>query len=279
MTFIEFLKTVILGIIEGITEWLPVSSTGHMIIAEDFLKLNVSESFWEMFLVVIQLGAILAVICMYFNKLNPFSPKKSKTQKRATWDIWGKVIVGVMPAAILGFLLDDWMDEHLYNSVTVAATLIIYGVLFILIENLNKNKAFSTKSFKHLSYKKAFAIGCFQTLSLVPGTSRSGSTILGAMLMGTSREIAAEYSFFLAIPVMFGASLLKIAKFILKAEVLITSNEIAVLIVGVITSFIVSLFAIKFLVGFVKKYDFKVFGWYRIALGIVVILLALFNII
>ena len=279
MNPIEFIKTVVLGVIEGITEWLPVSSTGHMIIAEDFLKLSVSESFWEMFLVVIQLGAILAVICMYFNKLNPFSSKKSKTQKKATWDIWGKVVVGVLPAAILGFLLDDWMDEHLYNSITVATTLIAYGILFILVENLNKNKQFSTKNFKHLSYKKALAIGCFQTLSLVPGTSRSGSTILGAMLMGTSREIAAEYSFFLAIPVMFGASLLKIAKFILKAEVLITSNEIAVLIVGVITSFIVSLFAIKFLVGFVKKYDFKVFGWYRIILGIIVILLALTNVI
>ncbi|MBO5453248.1 MAG: undecaprenyl-diphosphate phosphatase [Clostridia bacterium] len=279
MSFIEFLKTFILGVIEGITEWLPVSSTGHMIIAEDFLKLNVSESFWEMFLVVIQLGAILAVICMYFNKLNPFSPKKSKTQRRATWDIWGKVIVGVLPAAALGFLLDDWMDDHLYNSFTVATTLILYGVLFIVIENINKNKQFSTKSFKHLSYKKALAIGCFQTLSLVPGTSRSGSTILGAMLMGTSREIAAEYSFFLAIPVMFGASLLKIAKFILKSEIAIAPNEISVLIVGIITSFVVSLFAIKFLVGFVKKYDFKVFGWYRIALGIIVILLGIFKII
>lgn len=275
----EILKTIILGIIEGITEWLPVSSTGHMIIAEDFLKLNVSENFWEMFLVVIQLGAILAVICMYFHKLNPFSPKKSKTQKKATWDIWGKVIVGVLPAAILGFLLDDWMDEHLYNSTTVAITLILYGVLFIMIENLNKNRQFSTKSFKHLSYKKALAIGCFQTLSLVPGTSRSGSTILGAMLMGTSREIAAEYSFFLAIPVMFGASLLKIAKFILKSEVMIKSNEITVLIVGIITSFVVSLLAIKFLVGFVKKYDFKVFGWYRIALGIIVIILGILHII
>lgn len=279
MNFIEFLKTVILGIIEGITEWLPVSSTGHMIIAEDFLKLNVSENFWEMFLVVIQLGAILAVICMYFHKLNPFSPKKSKTQKKATWDIWGKVIVGVIPAAVLGFLLDDWMDEHLYNSVTVATTLILYGILFIVVENFNKKREPSAKNFKHLSYKKSLAIGLFQTLSLVPGTSRSGSTILGAMLMGTSREIAAEYSFFLAIPVMFGASLLKIAKFVLKSEVLITSNEIAVLITGVITSFIVSLFAIKFLVGFVKKYDFKVFGWYRIILGVIVIIFAVANII
>ena len=275
----EFLKTIILGIIEGITEWLPVSSTGHMIVAEDFLKLNVSESFWEMFLVVIQLGAIMAVICMYFHKLNPFSPKKSKTQKKATWDIWGKVIVGVLPAAVLGFLLDDWMDEHLYNSTTVSITLILYGILFIAVENRNKARQFSTKSFKHLSYKKALAIGCFQTLSLVPGTSRSGSTILGAMLMGTTREIAAEYSFFLAIPVMFGASLLKIAKFVLKTETAITSNEISVLIIGIITSFVVSLLAIKFLVGFVKKYDFKVFGWYRIALGLIVIAFSIFNII
>ena len=271
----EILKTIILGIIEGITEWLPISSTGHMIITEDFLKLNVSENFWEMFLVVIQLGAILAVVCMYFNKLNPFSPKKSKTQKKATWEIWGKVIVGVLPAAILGFLLDDWMDEHLYNTLTVSITLIIYGILFIVVENFNKKRDFKTKSFKHLSYKKAFSIGCFQTLSLIPGTSRSGSTILGAMLMGTSREIAAEYSFFLAIPVMFGASLLKIAKFIIKSEVPIMQTEVTVLIVGVITSFIVSLFAIKFLVGFVKKYDFKVFGWYRIVLGIILIALAI----
>ncbi len=270
----EILKTIILGIIEGITEWLPISSTGHMIIAEDILKLNVSEEFWKMFLVVIQLGAILAVIFLYFNKLNPFSPKKSKTQKKATWSIWGKVIVGVLPAAILGFLLDDWMDEHLYNTITVATTLIIYGILFIIVENLNKNKEFTTKSFKHLTYKKAFWVGCFQTLSLIPGTSRSGSTILGAMLMGTSREVAAEYSFFLAIPVMFGASALKILKYILNAEAMITQNEITVLIVGIITSFVVSIFAIKFLMGFVKKYDFKPFGWYRIALGIILVFLS-----
>ena len=270
----EILKTIILGIIEGITEWLPISSTGHMIIAEDFLKLNVSEEFWKMFLVVIQLGAILAVIFLYFNKLNPFSLKKSKTQKKETWNIWGKVIVGVLPAAILGLLLDDWMDANLYNTITVATTLIIYGILFIIVENLNKTKTFTTKSFKHLSYKKAFAIGCFQTLSLIPGTSRSGSTILGAMLMGTSREVAAEYSFFLAIPVMFGASLLKVAKFIIKSETPIMQNEITVLIVGIITSFVVSIFAIKFLMGFVKKYDFKPFGWYRIALGVILVFLS-----
>ena len=270
----EILKTIILGIIEGITEWLPISSTGHMIIAEDILKLNVSEDFWKMFLVVIQLGAILAVIFLYFNKLNPFSLKKSKTQKKETWNIWGKVIVGVLPAAILGLLLDDWMDAHLYNTITVATTLIIYGILFIIVENLNKTKTFTTKNFKHLSYKKAFAIGCFQTLSLIPGTSRSGSTILGAMLMGTSREVAAEYSFFLAIPVMFGASALKILKYILNAEATMTSNEITVLIVGIITSFVVSVFAIKFLMGFVKKYDFKPFGWYRIALGVILVFLS-----
>ena len=270
----EIFKTIILGIIEGITEWLPISSTGHMIIAEDILKLNVSEEFWKMFLVVIQLGAILAVIFLYFNKLNPFSLKKSKTQKKETWNIWGKVIVGVLPAAISGLLLDDWMDAHLYNTITVATTLIIYGILFIIVENLNKTKIFTTKNFKHLSYKKAFAIGCFQTISLIPGTSRSGSTILGAMLMGTSREVAAEYSFFLAIPVMFGASALKILKYILNAEALMTSNEITVLIVGIITSFVVSVFAIKFLMDFVKKYDFKPFGWYRIALGVLLVFLS-----
>lgn len=273
----EILKTIILGIIEGITEWLPISSTGHLIIAEEFLKLNVSESFWEMFLVVIQLGAILAVIFLYFNKLNPFSPKKSKTQKIATWDMWGKVVVGVIPAAVLGFLLDDWMDAHLYNYTTVSITLILYGILFIIVEKYNKNRKFTTKSFKHLTYKKALAIGAFQTLSLIPGTSRSGSTILGAMIMGTSRDIAAEYSFFLAIPIMFGASLLKIAKFVLRTEAVLASNEITVMIVGIITSFIVSLLAIKFLVGFVRKHDFKVFGWYRIALGIILILFAFFK--
>lgn len=267
----EILKTIILGIIEGITEWLPISSTGHLIIAEEFLKLSVSESFWEMFLVVIQLGAILAVIFLYFNKLNPFSPKKSKTQRLATWDMWGKVVVGVIPAAVLGFLLDDWMDAHLYNYITVSVTLILYGILFIIIENLNKNRKFTTKSFKQLTYKKALAIGAFQTLSLVPGTSRSGSTILGAMIMGTSRDIAAEYSFFLAIPIMFGASLLKVVKFVLKAEAAITSSEIWILVVGIITSFIVSVAAIKFLVGFVRKHDFKIFGWYRILLGIILI--------
>lgn len=268
----EILKSIFLGIVEGITEWLPISSTGHMILVDEFMKLNVSDAFLKMFLVVIQLGAIMAVVCLYFNKLNPFAPKKSKTQKIETWNIWGKVIVGVIPAAVIGLLLDDWMELNFYNWKTVALTLIIYGALFIILENKNKNKKFKVKNFKHLSYLTAFKIGCFQVLSLIPGTSRSGSTILGAMAIGTSREIAAEYSFFLAIPVMFGASLLKVLKYILEEGFKISTLEIEILIAGLLSAFFVSLIAIKFLMKFVKKKDFKVFGWYRIILGIIVIL-------
>lgn len=268
----EILKTILLGIVEGITEWLPISSTGHMILVEEFIKLSVSAAFWEMFLVVIQLGAIMAVVCLYFNKLNPFSGKKSKTQRKETWNIWGKVIVGVIPAAVIGFLLDDWMEEKFYNWKTVALTLIIYGVLFIILENKNKTKSFKIKNFKHLSYKTAIEIGLFQVLSLIPGTSRSGSTILGAMAIGTSRDVAAEYSFFLAIPVMFGASLLKILKYIKNVGLTISGTEIQILIAGLISAFIVSVIAIKFLIKYVKKNDFKVFGWYRIILGLIVIL-------
>ena len=267
----EILKSIFLGIVEGITEWLPISSTGHMILVEEFIKLNVSKAFWEMFLVVIQLGAILAVVCLYFNKLNPFSGKKSKTQKRETWNLWGKVIVGVLPAAVLGLIFDDWMEEHLYNWKTVSATLIIYGVLFIILENRNKKKSFKVKTLKQLSYKTALEIGCFQVLSLVPGTSRSGSTILGAMAIGTSRDVAAEYSFFLAIPVMFGASLLKIVKYIKEVGFVISNIEIQILVAGLITAFIISVLAIKFLLRFVRKHDFKSFGWYRIILGVIII--------
>lgn len=268
----EILKSIFLGIVEGITEWLPISSTGHMILVDEFIKLNVSEAFLKMFLVVIQLGAIMAVVCLYFNKLNPFAPKKSKTQKIETWNIWGKVIVGVIPAAVIGLLLDDWMEVNFYNWKTVSLTLIIYGILFIILENKNKNKKFKIKNFKHLSYLTAFKIGCFQVLSLIPGTSRSGSTILGAMVIGTSREIAAEYSFFLAIPVMFGASLLKVLKYIMEKGFTISALEIEILVAGLISAFIVSLIAIKFLMKFVKNKDFKIFGWYRIVLGIIVIL-------
>lgn len=267
----EFLKALILGMVEGITEWLPISSTGHLILVENLLTLNVSEAFMEMFRVVIQLGAIMAVVVLYFNKLNPFSPKKSKTAKGETWSIWGKVVVGVIPAAAMGLLFDDLMNKYLYNWQTVAATLIIYGILFIVLENINKTRNFKIKNMKKLSYKTAFEIGLFQVLSLVPGTSRSGSTILGAMAVGTNREVAAEYSFFLAIPVMFGASLLKVVKYIKNAGLVFSGTEITVLITGLITAFVVSVIAIKFLMKYIKNHDFKVFGWYRIILGLIVI--------
>lgn len=263
----ELLKAALLGIVEGITEWLPISSTGHMILVEEFIKLNASESFMEMFRVVIQLGAILAVVCLYFHKLNPFSPRKSLKEKRATMSIWYKVIVGVIPAGVLGVLFDDWLDEHLYNYQTVAIMLVIYGVLFIIIENRNKNRRSRIDSFNELSYGTAFLIGIFQVLSLIPGTSRSGATILGAILLGTSRYIAAEYSFFMAIPIMFGASALKLVKFGLN----FTGTEISILLTGMAVAFVVSILAIKFLVGYIKNNDFKAFGWYRIVLGLLVI--------
>lgn len=263
----ELLKAVLLGIVEGITEWLPISSTGHMILVEEFIKLNASDAFMEMFRVVIQLGAILAVVFLYFHKLNPFSPRKSLKEKRATMSIWYKVIVGVIPAGVLGVLFDDWLDEHLYNYQTVAIMLVVYGILFIIIENRNKNRRSKIDSFSELSYGTAFLIGIFQVLSLIPGTSRSGATILGAILLGTSRYIAAEYSFFMAIPVMFGASALKLIKFGFN----FTGTEISILLTGMIVAFIVSILAIKFLIGYIKNNDFKAFGWYRIVLGLLVI--------
>lgn len=268
MEFVEILKAIIIGIVEGITEWLPISSTGHMILADEFIKMNQTAEFKEMFRVVIQLGAIIAVILLYFNKLNPFSSKKDSRQKKQTLQLWFKVIVGVIPAAVIGFLLDDWLDEHLYNFVTVAITLIIYGVLFIIIEDKNKGKEPKIQSFNQLTYKTAFCIGLFQILSLIPGTSRSGSTILGAIILGTSRHVAAEFSFFMSIPIMLGASLLKLAKFGLD----FTAMEIAVLLTGMIVAFVVSIFAIKFLMKYIRNNDFKVFGWYRIVLGIIVLL-------
>ncbi|HHT63225.1 MAG TPA: undecaprenyl-diphosphate phosphatase [Clostridia bacterium] len=267
MLFIEILKAVFLGIVEGVTEWLPISSTGHMILVEEFIQLSASAAFKEMFFVVIQLGAIMAVVLLYFRKLNPFSPSKSKAEKQETMEIWYKVIVGVIPAAVLGFLFDDWLNEHFYNYQTVALTLIIYGILFIVIENRNKNKPSRVTGFRELSYLTAFAIGIFQVLSLIPGTSRSGSTILGAIIMGTSRNIAAEYSFFLSIPVMFGASALKLAKFGLS----FTGTEAAILFTGMVVAFVVSVLAIRFLLGYIKTNDFKAFGWYRIGLGILVL--------
>jgi undecaprenyl-diphosphatase len=265
--YIEIIKAIILGIVEGITEWLPISSTGHMILVEEFIKFNASPEFMEMFRVVIQLGAIMAVVLLYFHKLNPFAPSKTTQQKKDTMSMWFKVVVGVLPAGILGVLFDDWFDEHFYNYITVAITLIIYGVLFIIIENRNKGKRAKINNFKDLSYVTALGIGFFQVLSLVPGTSRSGSTILGAIILGTSRNIAAEYSFFLSIPVMFGASALKLIKFGLE----FTGMELAILFTGMIVAFVVSVIAIRFLIRYIKNNDFKAFGWYRIVLGVLVL--------
>ena len=268
MTFIELLKVIIIGIVEGITEWLPISSTGHMILIDEFIKLNVTDTFKEMFLVVIQLGAILAVVCLYFHKLNPFYPKKNEKEKKDTFAIWGRVIVGCIPAVILGFLLDDWLNKYFYNYQTVAVTLILYGILFIVLENRNEKRDFSVKNFNQMSLGKAFAIGCFQCLSMIPGTSRSGSTILGAMLLGVNRKISAEFSFFMAIPIMFGASLLKLLKFGFS----FTGAEIITLLVGMVVAFVVSVLAIKFLMSYIQRKDFKVFGYYRIILGVLVLL-------
>lgn len=265
--FIEILKAVFLGVVEGITEWLPISSTGHMILVDELLQLSASEDFKEMFFVVIQLGAILAVVLLYFHKLNPFAPRKTKQERLDTMSIWYKVVVGVLPAAILGFLFDDWLDEHFYNYQTVAITLIVYGVLFLVIENNNKGKEAKISEFSSLSYKTAFLIGLFQVLSLIPGTSRSGATILGAIILGTSRYIAAEFSFFLSIPIMFGASALKLYKF----GFIFTDTEIIILLTGMIVAFLVSIVAIRFLMGYIKKNDFKAFGWYRIILGVLVL--------
>lgn len=263
---INILKTILFGIVEGITEWLPISSTGHMILLEQFVKLNVTPEFWKMFLVVIQLGAILAVVTLYFKKLNPFSPSKSKEEKKDTWTLWAKVLVACIPAGVIGLLFDDVIDKFLDSPFVVAITLIIYGIAFIFIES--KNKKATINDLKSLSFKTAAIIGVFQVLALIPGTSRSGATILGAILIGTSREVAAEFTFFLAIPVMFGASLFKLLKFGLA----FTSSELIILVVGMLTAYIVSIIAIKFLMNYIKKNDFKAFGWYRIVLGIIVIL-------
>jgi len=265
---IELLKVIFFGIVEGITEWLPISSTGHLILLEEFIKLNASEAFMEMFRVVIQLGAIMAVIVLYFNKLNPFSTKKSKVEKCQTWSLWGKVLIACVPAAIIGLLFDDKIDSLFYNYITVVVTLIIYGILFIIVENRNNNKIYRYEALKDITVKLALIIGIFQVLALIPGTSRSGATIIGAIMFGASRTVAAEFTFFLAIPVMFGASLLKLLKFGLA----FTASEIVILLIGMLVAFLVSVFAIKFLMNYIKKNDFKVFGWYRISLGIVVLL-------
>lgn len=268
MNMIELIKAAFLGIVEGITEWLPISSTGHMILVNEFVKLQVSEDFWNMFLVVIQLGAILAVVVIYWNKIFPFSLKKGEPFiKKDIFQMWFKIIVGVLPAAIVGIPLDDFMEEHFTNYQVVAIALIVYGVIFILIERRNKGKRFAMTDISQMDYKTALKIGCFQVLSLIPGTSRSGSTIIGGMLSGASRTVAAEFTFYLAIPVMFGASLLKLVKFGFH----FSTMELQILGVGMIVAFLVSIFAIRFLMSYIKKYDFKAFGYYRIALGIIVL--------
>ena len=264
----ELLKTVVLGIVEGLTEWLPISSTGHMILVDEFIKLDVSKSFMDMFLVVIQLGAILAVVVLNFEKLNPFSSWKSSWEKRATWQLWYKVILACVPAAVVGLLFNKFMEEHFMTAPVVAATLIFYGVMFLVVETYNKRRTPRVREIERLDYKTAFIIGLFQVLSLVPGTSRSGATILGGILFGTSRYVAAEFTFFLAIPVMFGASLLKMVKFGWHY----TGSEILILVVGMATAFVVSILSIKFLLRYIKNNDFKAFGWYRIVLGIIVVL-------
>ena len=270
MFLIELLKTVLLGIVEGITEWLPISSTGHMILLNEFISLNVSEAFWEMFEVVIQLGAILAVVVLFFGKLNPFSPKKTVIERNGTWRLWGLVILAVLPSAVIGLLLDDWLNEHLYCYEVVAITLVVYGVAFIVIEKLRKNRESRVDCVEDLSWRDALLVGGFQVLSIIPGTSRSGSTILGGMLFGLSRTAAAEFSFYLAIPTMAGASLLKMAKFFLDGNSL-GGEEITILLVGLVTAFLVSLLVIRYLMDYVRRHSFSAFGVYRIVLGVLVL--------
>lgn len=272
MELIEILKVVILGIIQGITEWLPISSTGHMILADTFLQLQQPKDFMDMFYVVIQLGSILAVVVLYFNKLNPFSRAKSRAERLSTFQLWFKVIVAILPIGVIGLLVDDWVTEHFYTPTVIAIALIFYGVLFILLEKRNHRVKPRIRNFEQLSYRTAVCIGILQLLAIIPGTSRSGSTILGAMLLSCSRFVATEFSFFMAIPVMFGASGYKILKFILKTGLAsITGFQWGLLLIGSLVAFVVSLFAIKFLMNFIRKHDFTAFGWYRIMLGIIVI--------
>ena len=296
----EILKAALFGLVEGITEWLPISSTGHMLLLDQFVTLDVSRDFWDMFLVVIQLGAILAVCVLFFHQLNPFSGTKSAEEKRGTWRLWAQIIVACLPAAIVGIPLDDWMEEHLSSPFVIAAALIVYGVIFIVIETRRAHRAQAVAaagagqgrhmaaadpyaspseladadarvtSIEELGWKTAIGIGIFQVLSIVPGTSRSGSTIIGGLLLGCSRTVAAEFTFYLAVPVMFGASGLRLVKFFLKGNTF-AMDETVILLVGCAVAFVVSLVAIRFLMSFVKKHDFKPFGWYRIILGVAVI--------
>ncbi len=308
---IEILKAVLIGVVEGVTEWLPISSTGHMILVDEFVKLDVSDTFLELFLVVIQLGAIMAVLILYFHKLNPFSSRKSEAERRGTWRLWGMVVIGCIPAAIIGLTLDDFFNEHFYNAWTVAVALIVYGVVFIVLERRNRARVeaarrraleedpalrgkhaaralaadgatgdegafdedalFRVRTVDDIDWKTALKIGCFQMLAIIPGTSRSGSTIIGGMLCGCSRTAAAEFTFFLAIPVMFGWGVLKTVKYVAELGLVMTATEVAVLTVGIVVAFVVSVLSIKFLMGYIKKNDFTAFGWYRIAVGVVVL--------
>ena len=270
---LDFIKVVILGIVEGITEWLPVSSTGHLILVGSVLQPGLSDAFMEMFDVVIQLGAIMAVVVLYFHKLNPFSPRKSERQKLLTWQMWFKVAIASVPAAIVGVLFNDYLDAIFYKPVPVAVMLIVYGVLFIIVEDKHRGKQPKVTRISQLTLKMLVWIGVFQMLALIPGTSRSGATIVGALLIGVSRETAAEFTFFLAIPVMFGASFLKLLKF----GFAFTAAEFGFLMLGCIVSFGVSIFAIKFLMGYIKQHDFKVFGYYRIALGALILIVSIFQ--
>lgn len=309
MDIIELLKAAFLGLVEGITEWLPISSTGHMILVDEFVKLNVTPEFWNMFLVVIQLGAILAVCVLFLRDLLPFGFGKTRVERASTWRLWGKIVLACIPAALIGIPLDDFMEEHLYNAPVVAAALIVYGIAFIAIESWRAKKVSARmqaggagarpvgahfarsvaavedseendfgaiSTLDDLSWKTALGIGCFQILSLIPGTSRSGSTIIGGLLLGTTRSVAAKFTFFLAIPVMFGASALKLVKYVVLDGGTFGTSEIAILVVGCLVAFIVSLAAIKWLMGFVRKHDFKPFGWYRIVLGVIVLAYFLF---
>lgn len=269
-------KAIILGIIEGVTEWLPISSTGHLILVDEFIKMNLSKDFMEMFNVVIQLGAIMAVVVLYFHKLNPFSPKKDETEKKDTWILWSKVAVACAPAAIIGIPLDDWLEAKFHNFFTVALMLIVYGIAFVVIEKRNRTREPKCTDLRDFTYKAAAIVGFFQVLSLIPGTSRSGATILGAIIIGASRFVATEFSFFLGIPVMFGASFLKIVKFVMKGN-LFGFQETVILLTGSIIAFAVSVIVIKFLLNYLKRNDFTAFGWYRIILGILLISYWLFS--
>lgn len=273
---LEYLKAVLFGIVEGITEWLPISSTGHLILLEEFIKLKVSPAFYELFQVVIQLGAIFAVLVLFFHKLNPFSGKKTEKEQKDTWNLWFKVVVAVLPSAVLGLLFDDLLDKYLYNYAVVAVMLIVYGIAFLLAEKRNEGRHFAIENVYDIDYKTALLIGTFQCLSLIPGTSRSGATILGAILVGVSRPAGAEFSFFLAIPTMLGASALKVVKYLLEGN-LPEGNELMILLIGCVVSFVVSLLVIRALMEYVRKHSFSSFGLYRIILGTAVLVYFMLN--